>query len=176
MNETEVRSKLKQVKSGAVVVMSDAELDWLADNNLQPKNVVSMPNPKQVGTLDGYLVGKLDCPAIQAERAVLDLRTSASRAPQGTLVWDEPKGAASARGWYWPQGTRRGETSCAGHYLDYGVDHRRYDEQQVQEPGHIHCVVVTKATGRTYAARYVETADAARRWIEQQAVKAGYPA
>lgn len=172
-------AKMTRVIQGEVVVMSDAELEWLIDSELLPLDVVSLPNPQQVGTLDTRIVAKRTHPQMLAERQKQELLTSASRAPNQAPAdaWDEPKGASSPRGWYWPKGTtRHGETSCAGHYLDYGPDHYRHDANEAAEPGHIHCVVVEKETGRAYAARYVETPAAARQWIEQEAAKAGHRA
>lgn len=179
MNGKIAQQKMNEVVSGLAVVMSDAELDWLIDNDKHPSDVVSIRNPNQVGTLDTYLVAKVSHPVMLAERAKQNLLTSATRASvyETNAVWDEPKGATSPRGWYWPKGsTCHGKTVCAGHYLDYGPDHYRYDQREDVEPGHIHCVVIAKATGQTYAARYVETVEAARAWIEQEAANAGHQA
>lgn len=177
MNEKIVRAKHAEILKGIAVVMSNAELDWLIDHDMHPADVVSIRNPNQVGTLDAYLVGKVTCPAIKAERAKQELLTSAARSSMfGTAVWDEPPHAFTPRGWYWPNGTTlRGKTLCAGHYLDYGADHRRFDDRQSTEPGHIHCVVIAKDTGKAAACRYVETIEAARAWIESQAALVGHP-
>lgn len=90
-------------------------------------------------------------------------------------IWDEPKGATTPRGWYWPPGTtKRDVTSCAGHYLDYGADHKRYDAAQSMHPGHIHCVVLHAANSRVVEWTYVETAAQARQWVEKTAEKYGH--
>lgn len=87
--------------------------------------------------------------------------------------WDEPAGATTQRGWYWPTTTRRDHTSCAGHYLDYGPDHRRYDDKQTEQPGSILCVVLS-LIGTVAASGYCATVEQARQWIEQQAVRFGH--
>lgn len=177
MNGNNAQTKMTEVIAGMAVVMSDDELDWLIDNDQHPGDVVSIRNPNQMGTRDTYLVARNTHPVMLAEKAKMDLLTSASRASvyETGQVWDEPAGAASPRGWYWPKGsTRHGKTLCAGHYLDYGVGHYRYDNQKESEPGSIHCVVITTDTGRCFASRYVETVEAARAWIEKEAVKAGH--
>ncbi|WP_157639775.1 hypothetical protein [Burkholderia ubonensis] len=177
MNTNVVRSKFAEVTAGAAVVMSDAELDWLIDNDMHPADMVSIRNPHQVGTLDTYLVAMKNHPVMLAERAKQDLLTSATRASvyETNAVWDEPKGASSPRGWYWPRkSTRHGTTLCAGHYLDYGPGYRHDDRPSV-EPGNIHCVVIAKDTGRTASWRYVETVEEARTWIETEAAKYGHP-
>lgn len=178
MNEKIALAKIVEVNAGRTAIMSDAELDWLADNDKQPKDVVSIRNPNQVGTLDCYLVAKSDHPLILAERAKHDLQTSATRSTIHATpkAWDEPVGATSPRGWYWPKtSTRPGETLCAGHYLDYGPGHYRYDNQKDSEPGNIHCVVIAQATGKCVAWKYVETVEAARAFIETEAAKFGHP-
>jgi hypothetical protein len=177
MNTNIARSKIAEVIAGSAVVMSDAELDWLADNDLHPKDVVSIRNPHQVGTLDTYLVATTAHPVMQAEREKQDLLTSATRTSvyETNKAWDEPQGASSPRGWYWPRSsTRHGKTLCAGHYLDYGPNYR-HDDRQAVEPGTIHCVVIAKDTGRTAGYRYVETLEQARTWIETEAAKFGHP-
>jgi hypothetical protein len=177
MNTNIARSKIAEVIAGSAAVMSDAELDWLIDNELYPNNVVSIRNPNQVGTLDPYLVATTSHPVMKAEREKQDLLTSATRSSvyETNKIWDEPKGASTARGWYWPRSsTRHGKTLCAGHYLDYGPDYR-HDDRQTVEPGTIHCVVVAKETGRTAGFRYVETVEEARNWIETEAAKFGHP-
>jgi hypothetical protein len=176
MNEQVIRAKHVEILAGRTAVMSSAELDWLIDNDMHPTDVVSIPNPDRVGTLDVYLVGKSTCPPMQAEREKHKTLTSASRASLSVPgIWDEPAGAASPRGWYWPKGsTRPGETLCAGHYLDYCTNHRRFDNLQHSQPGNIHCVVLAKTTGRCAASGYVETAAAARAWIEAEAAKVGH--
>ena len=181
MNEQIVLAKIAEVNAGLAVIMSDAELDWLADNGKHPKNVVSIRNPNQVGTLDIYVVAKSDHPVMKAESQKRDTLTSATRSVRrDTLfdtpkVWDEPAGASTRRGWYWPKvSTTPGKTLCAGHYLDYGPNHRRFDAMQESEPGTIHCVVVAKDTGRCAASRYVETVEAARAFIETEAAKVGH--
>jgi hypothetical protein len=177
MKTSVVHKKLEDVKAGGAVVMSDAELDWLIDNDLHPTDMVSIRNPNQLGTLDAYLVAMKDHPVMRAERAKLDILTSAARPPvhKAVVVWDEPKGASSPRGWYWPhKSTRRGETPCAGHYLDYGAGYR-HDDRQTVEPGTIHCVIVAKETGGAVSWRYVETVEAARTWIETEAARFGHP-
>lgn len=177
MNEQVALTKIANVMSGATAVMSDAELDWLIDQERYPAEVVSIHNPKRVGLLDVYLVAHKAHPVMQAERAKLTLLESATRSPScaAPAAWDEPVGASSPRGWYWPKGsTKQGETLCAGHYLDYGPDHYRFDELQEVEPGNIHCVVIAKSTGRAYASRYVDSVEAARAWIEKVAVAAGH--
>lgn len=169
--------KIADVVAGGAVVMSDAELDWLIDNEQYPKDVVSIRNPHQMGTLDTYLVATTAHPVMKAEREKQDLLTSATRASvyETNKVWDEPKGASSPRGWYWPRkSTRHGETLCAGHYLDYGPGYR-HDDRQAVEPGTIHCVVVAKDTGLTAGYRYVETVEEARNWIETEAARFGHP-
>jgi hypothetical protein len=169
--------KMAEVQAGLAVVMSDEELDWLIDNEQHPADVVSIRNPNQVGTRDTYLVAKMTHPTMLAVRAEQELLTSATRASvyETNTIWDEPKDASTPRGWFWPKGsTRHGTTLCAGHYLDYGPNHRRFDREIESEPGNIHCVVISKLTGRTYAWRYVETVEAARSWIEQEALKAGH--
>ncbi|RQR65403.1 hypothetical protein DIE18_02830 [Burkholderia sp. Bp9125] len=177
MNTTVVRSKFAQVKAGSAVVMSDAELDWLIDNDMHPADMVSIRNPNQMGTLDTYLVAMTSHPVMLAERERQALLTSAMRASvyETNAVWDEPKGASSPRGWYWPKrSTIHGKTPCAGHYLDYGAGYR-HDDRQTVEPGTIHCVVVAKDTGGAVSWRYVETVEAARTWIETEAAKFGHP-
>lgn len=170
-------AKMREVEAGRAVVMSDAELEWLIDNELLPLDVVSIPNPQQVGILDARMVAKKTHPLMRAERQTYDTLTSATRAPVHApdTTWDEPKGAISPRGWYWPKGsTCPGKTVCAGHYLDYGPDHYRYDSRKDVEPGHIHCVVIAKDSGTTAASRYVETVEEAREWIEAEASKVGH--
>jgi hypothetical protein len=176
MNEQVIRAKHAEILAGRTAVMSGAELDWLIDNDMHPKDVVSIPNPEQVGTLDVYLVGKSSCPPMQAELEKHKTLTSATRASLAVNgIWDEPADAASPRGWYWPKGsTQPGKTLCAGHYLDYGAGHRRFDDLQRSQPGNIHCVVFTKSTGRCAASGYVETVEAARTWIQSEAAKAGH--
>lgn len=177
MNANVALKKMADVAAGLTAVMSDAELDWLIDNERHPADVVSIRNPHQMGTLDTYLVAHKSHPVMQAEREKQETLTSATRTSsyETNKVWDEPKGASSPRGWYWPKSTTiHGRTLCAGHYLDYGANHRRFDEQQTTQPGNIHCVVIAKDTSRCYASRYVETVAEARAWIEQEAVKAGH--
>ena len=177
MNKTVVLAKHAELSAGTAVVMSDAELDWLIDNDMHPADVVSIRNPHQVGTLDKYLVAKITHPVMLAERAKHEVATSAMRIAvrKTSAVWDEPAGASSPRGWYWPKkSTRRGETPCAGHYLDYGAGYR-HDNRQTVEPGTIHCVVVAKDTGGAVRWRYVETVEEARTWIETEAAKVGHP-
>lgn len=177
MCDVTVGLKIDQINRGELVVMSDIELDWMIDKNLDPDDIVSMPNPHQVGTLDAYLVGKKSTPLMSEQLLNLETLTSAARAEDSVAdsVWDEPAGASTARGWYWPvNSTQRSKTMCAGHYLDYGAKHKRFDDKQGTEPGSIHCVVVEKTTGRTRAARYVATPEQGRTWIEQEARKAGY--
>ncbi|HDR9103728.1 TPA: hypothetical protein QDB04_000502 [Burkholderia vietnamiensis] len=176
MDTNVVRKKFEEVNAGAAVVMSDKELDWALGNDLHPDDVVSIRNPNRLGLLDAYLVAKTNHPVMLAERAKQDLLTSAARASvlDTSALWDEPKGASSSRGWYWPKkSTRRGETPCAGHYLDYGTGYR-HDDRQTVEPGTIHCVVVAKETGGAVAWRYVETVEQARTWIETEAAKYGH--
>lgn len=178
MNAQIVLAKIAEVNAGLAVIMSDAELDWLADNDKHPKNVVSIRNPNQVGTLDTYLVAKSDHPVVLVESQKRETLTSATRASiyETSKVWDEPAGASTARGWYWPKAsTTPGKTLCAGHYLDYGPTHRRFDDMQDSEPGNIHCVVIAKDTGRCAASKYVETVAAARTFIETEAAKVGHP-
>ena len=177
MNEQIVLAKIAEVTAGQAVIMSDAELDWLADNDKHPRNVVSLRNPNQVGTLDAYLVAKSDHPTVKAQRQLDNTLTSATRSTVHEIepVWDEPAGATSLRGWYWPKAsTKPGTTLCAGHYLDYGPGYR-YDDRQASEPGTIHCVVIAKETGRSVASKYVETVEAARAFIETEAAKFGHP-
>lgn len=177
MNTTVVRNKLAQIKAGSAVVMSEAELDWLIDNDMHPADMVSIRNPNQVGTLDTNLVAMARHPVMLAERQKQDLLTSAMRASvyETNAVWDEPKGASTPRGWYWPKkSTIRGKTPCAGHYLDYGAGYR-HDDRQTVEPGTIHCIVVAKDTGGAVSCRYVETVEEARSWIETEAAKFGHP-
>ncbi|WP_434715733.1 hypothetical protein [Paraburkholderia sp. A3RO-2L] len=176
MNTNIVRKKFEEVNAGAAVVMSDKELDWAIDNDVHPTDVVSIRNPNQIGTRDQYLVAKNSHPVMLVERAKQDLLTSSRRTSvhASNAIWDEPKGASSLRGWYWPKkSTRRGETPCAGHYLDYGAGYR-HDDRQTVEPGTIHCVVVAKETGGAVAWRYVETVEQARTWIETEAAKYGH--
>jgi len=93
-----------------------------------------------------------------------------------TSTWDEPQRATTPRGWYWPPGTTKpGETSCAGHYLDYGQDHRRFDDRQADQPGKIHCVVIHAATRAAVESRYVDTICQARQYIEDAARQYGHP-
>lgn len=177
MNAQIVLAKIAEVNTGKAVVMSDAELDWLADNDKHPRDVVSLRNPNQVGTLDTYLVAKSNHPAVLAQRELDTTLTSAARASMyAAEVWDEPAGASTARGWYWPKATTTpGRTACAGHYLDYGPDHRRFDDRQDSEPGSIHCIVTSKVTGRCMASKYVKTPEEARAFIEAEAEKVGHP-
>lgn len=182
MNEQNVLAKIAEVTAGQAVIMSDAELDWLADNDKHPKGVVSIRNPNQVGTRDAYLVAKSSHPVMLADSQKRDTLTSAARSARRDAlfdtpkVWDEPAGASSARGWYWPKAsTTPGKTLCAGHYLDYGPTHRRFDDRQESEPGKIHCVVIAKDSGQCAASRYVETVEAARIFIETEADKVGHP-
>jgi hypothetical protein len=176
MDTSIIRKKFDEIEAGAAVVMSDKELDWALGNDMHPDDVVSIRNPHQLGLLDAYLVAKTSHPVMLAERAKQDLMTSAARASAyaPNAVWDEPKGASSPRGWYWPKkSTRHGETPCAGHYLDYGPGYRHDDRQSV-EPGTIHCVVIAKDTGTSISWRYVETVEQARAWIETEAAKYGH--
>lgn len=168
--------KLAQVKAGNTAVMSDEELDWLICQEKHPNDMVSLPNPNQLGLQDAYLVALKSHPVVQAARAEEDLVTSSLRTfEQQPGLWDEPVGSSTPRGWYWPKGTTApGRTTCAGHYLDYGPTHWRCDDRQALEPGHIHCVVLSHLTGRAFGSRYVETVEQARAWIEQEAVKAGH--
>lgn len=177
MNAQIVLAKIAEVNAGLAVIMSDAELEWLIDNEKHPDNVVSIRNPHQVGTLDTYLVAQTSHPVMRAERQKQETLTSATRTSiyETSKVWDEPVGASSARGWYWPKkSTTPGRTLCAGHYLEYPKGYR-HDDRQAAEPGLIHCVVVAKATGLCCASRYVETVEAAREFIETEAAKAGHP-
>lgn len=177
MNAEIVLTKIAEVNAGLAVIMSDAELDWLIDNEKHPKDVVSIRNPNQVGTLDSYLVAKTSHPVIRAESQKQETLTSATRSSiyETSKVWDEPAGATSARGWYWPKkSTTPGRTLCAGHYIEYPKGYR-HDNRQELEPGLIHCVVVAKDTGRCSASRYVETVEAARAFIEAEAAKVGHP-
>lgn len=64
--EVSALGKLGSIQAGKEVIMSDRELDWLIDQELYPLNIVSIPNPLRCGILDAYLVGKRDCPSIQA--------------------------------------------------------------------------------------------------------------
>lgn len=178
MNASIVLAKLAEINAGLAVIMSDAELDWLADNDKHPKDVVSIRNPNQVGTLDTYLVAKSNHPVMLVESQKQTTLTSAARASiyETSKVWDEPAGATTARGWYWPKATTTpGYTLCAGHYLDYGPTHRRFDDRQETEPGTIHCVVVAKVTGRCLASKYVKTIAEARAFIESEAEDVGHP-
>lgn len=60
-------AKREQVLAGEAVVMSDKELDdWIKDG--MPTNVVSAPNPDQVGILDAWLVGLVTNTRIQEFR------------------------------------------------------------------------------------------------------------
>lgn len=177
MHSHSTLEKLAQVKAGHTAIMSNAELDWLIEQDQHPLDMVSLPNPAQLGLLDAYMVALKSHPVVQAARAERELTTSAKQtlAEQQTSVWDEPAEASTPRGWYWPKGTTTpGRTTCAGHYLDYGPTHWRCDDRQALEPGHIHCVVLSALTGRAYASRYVETVEQARAWLEQEAVKAGH--
>lgn len=176
MNSNTVLKKLADIKADLSAIMSDAELDWLIDNDLHPSDVVSIRNPHQVGLLDAYLVAKKSHPVMQAEQQKVETLTSATRTSiyESNKAWDEPQGASSARGWYWPKGsTIPGKTLCAGHYLDYGPGYR-YDQKQIEEPGTIHCVVISMKTGLCYASKYVESVEAARAFIETEAIKAGH--
>lgn len=178
MNGKIALKKMDEVHADLAVIMSDAELDWLIDNEKHPAYVVSIRNPNQIGTLDTYLVAKATHPVMLAERAKQELLTSATRASiyETNKAWDEPAGASTARGWYWPKkSTRPGETICAGHYLDYGPNHRRFDNRKDSEPGSIHCVVIAKLTGKCAAWAYVTTPEAARAFIETEAAKVGHP-
>lgn len=177
MNVEIALAKIAQVNAGSTAIMSDAELDWLIDNGHHPSDVVSIHNPDRVGTLDVYLVAQLGHPVMHAERTKTATLTSLTRAMtyEAPTAWDEPAGASSARGWYWPKAsTTPGQTLCAGHYLDYGPNYR-HDDRQAMEPGTIHCVVLAKATGRCSASKYVETVEAARAFIETEAAKVGHP-
>lgn len=90
-------------------------------------------------------------------------------------AWDEPEGASTARGWFWPNGTtERNRTSCAGHYLDFGPALYRADDRNDTEPGSIHCVVIHPKTEQVVLARYVQTIEQAKSWIEDQACKLGH--
>ena len=177
MNESVMLEKMNHVMAGNTVVMSNAQLDWLIDNDKHPADVVSIKNPQQVGILDAYVVAKSNHPVILAERAKVNLQTSATRTPFAKHggVWDEPQGASTPRGWYWPEGsTQKGTTGCAGHYLDYGPDLKRFDKNQETEPGTIHCVVFSRQFGTTAAFGYVETVEAARAFIEREAARFGH--
>jgi len=177
MNAQIVLAKLAEVNAGLAVIMSDAELDWLIDNDKHPKGMLSIRNPNQVGTLDTYLVANTSHPVMQAESQKQATLTSATRTSiyETSKVWDEPAGATSARGWYWPKkSTTPGRTLCAGHYLEYPKGYR-HDDRQETEPGLIHCVVIAKVTGRCVASRYVETVEAARAFIESEAEDWGHP-
>lgn len=171
-----LEEKLTMIRSGEEVVMSDDELNQLIEFDLLDNDVVSMPNPKQVGIRDAYLVGNLSCPAIRTARTWLELQTHAARACVSfkESVWDEPKDAASARGWYWPsKTTKRGETLCAGTYLEYGPHYRSAAEQE-KEPGLIACAVFSRITGLHYKSCYVSTVQEAREWIAKTAQAAGH--
>jgi hypothetical protein len=178
MSTSVVLKKLAEVNSGLAVIMSDEELDWLADNDKHPNDVVSIRNPNQVGTRDTYVVAKSSHPLMLVESQKRKTLTSATRHSiyETSKVWDEPVDATTARGWYWPkQSTTPGSTLCAGHYLDYGPDHRRFDDRQETEPGTIHCVVIAKVTGRCMASKYVRTPEEARAFIETEAEVFGHP-
>lgn len=176
MNSDVMADKRARLVAGEKLVMSGAELDWLIDNELYPEDVVSIPNPGQVGVLDAYLVAHKEHPVMLVERQKHELMESVARSPMPRTksVWDVPNGSVSARGWYWPAGsTVPGRTLCAGHYLDYGPGYR-LDARQDSEPGTIHCVVIDKATGTAAAWRYVETVEQAQAWIEHEARKCGH--
>lgn len=171
-----LEQKLNAIESGAEVIMSDLELDRLIELDALPDNVVSMVNPNQLGFLDAYLVGHVSAPTIAAARKQLDLVGHAARCEVtfSEQDWDEPAQASSARGWYWPKGsTTRGETLCAGTYLEYGP-HYRTAAEQAKEPGLISCVVFSRLTGNAFASRYVQTVDDARSWIANTARMAGH--
>jgi hypothetical protein len=178
MNTQVVLAKIAEVNAGLAVIMSDAELEWLADNDKHPNDVVSLRNPNQIGTLDTYIVAKTSHPVMQTERQKQETLTSAARSSiyATSKAWDEPARATTARGWYWPKkSTTPGVTMCAGHYLDYGPAHRRFDDKQQSEPGTIHCVVISKVTGRCMASKYVQSVEAARAFIESEAEDWGHP-
>jgi hypothetical protein len=64
--------KRRMVLLGNTAVMSDQELDaWIDDG--MPCDVVSMPNPDQVGTLDPWVVGLKGHPVMRKARMELYL-------------------------------------------------------------------------------------------------------
>lgn len=90
-------------------------------------------------------------------------------------IWDEPTDATTPRGWYWPAGTtKRDVTRCAGYYLDYGPDHRRYDELQEAHQGTVICVVLHPVTGDFADSRYCENVEQAKTWVEAVAKEQGH--
>lgn len=63
--------KVSKIAAGGIVVMSDAELDYL--DNLDHESIfyVSAPNPDQCGILDRWIVAKKDHPAMLQKRLEL---------------------------------------------------------------------------------------------------------
>lgn len=83
--------------------------------------------------------------------------------------WEVPE-ATTPRGWYWPKGsTKRGETTCAGFFLDYGVHYKRLDEKAEIEPGNVLCVVLSKdGKGQVAASKFFRRSDEGKAWIVEE--------
>ncbi len=102
--------------------------------------------------------------------------TTASR-----IVWEEPAGCTTPRGWLRVNGT------CTGNYLYYGPGHYRSPHSSILDtingplervwcqpgrkcptcqPGNIHAVRYPDGPGTPAASRYFETIPEARQWIE----------
>jgi len=91
------------------------------------------------------------------------------------IVWQEPEGCTTPRGWLYD-----GET-CLGNYLDYGPGHYRSPHEYCQpgrlcpdcQPGTIHAVRYPDGPdGGRRGWRYFETIAEAREWIETGAAEA----
>ena len=93
--------------------------------------------------------------------------------------WDEPAGAATARGWL----RRVGRDRALGFYLDYGHDRNRQphsseqggrvivwcregDRCQECEPGTVLAVSTVGDPNLRAPSRYFETVGEAREWVE----------
>lgn len=175
---TQVEKKLAAIAEMQIVIMSELELDYMAYNDMHPAEVVSLPNPRQVGILDAYIVGHKSCEPFVAKAQENALETSARRfnalSVPNNPEWDEPAAADSLRGWYWPaKTTKRGQTVCAGHYLQYPEGYRTNAKEVEAQPGLIHCVSVSTC-GISSNFRWVETVEEARKWLEAEGKRLGH--
>jgi len=79
------QAKRDQVLAGQTAIMSDQELnDWIDDG--MPGDVVSMPNPSQVGTLDQWQVGLKSNPDIKAARVAAGIEPAPPQFAVGQRV------------------------------------------------------------------------------------------
>jgi hypothetical protein len=86
-----------------------------------------------------------------------------------TIVWDEPAGCTTPRGWL------LNGAYCVGNYLDYGPDHYRSPHKYCQpdrlcpdcQPGNVHAVRYPGGPNDgPRDSRYFVTVAEARTWVE----------